>query len=274
MKPRSRTLLKGRPGRSAGVSLVELMVAITIGLVVVLAASSLYLGSRGSLRVQDEASRLDDSGRFALESIVRLLRISGYVNWAGDSGAAPVRLGAGDPPPVQGSDGARNDAITLRFFGSTAGAAADGAILDCLGVPVPRDGNPATRSENVLSVNASGALLCQASSMASPQPLIDGVERLQFLYGIDADGDGQPELWRRAAQVADWRQVRVVRVGLLMVAAPGSRADPDTTVYRLFGPAYGSAGDGAVLDTSTLSDAERRRMRRLYSATVAIRNGG
>lgn len=262
------------PRTAVGVSLVELMVAITIGLVVVLAVSSLYLGSRGTLRVQDEASRLDDSGRFALESIVRLLRIAGYVNWAGDSGAAPVRLAVSDPPPVQGADGTRSDSITLRFFGSTSGATADGAILDCLGQSVPRDGNPATRSENVLSVNASGALLCQATGMSSPQPLIDGVERLQFLYGVDADGDGQPERWQRAAQVTDWRQVRVVRVGLLMVAAPGSRADADTSVYRLFGPAYGNAGDGAVLDTAALADAERRRLRRLYTATVAVRNGG
>ncbi len=260
--------------RQTGLSLVELMVALTIGLLIVLAATTLYLGASGSLRLQDEVSRLDDSGRFALDSITRLLRIAGYVDWAGDSGGAPVQLNPGDPPAVQGSDGARNDALTLRFFGSANGGAADGAIVDCLGVPVPRDGNPASRSENSLSVSAGGALLCQASGMTSPQPLIDGVDRLQFLYGVDTDGDGIPDRWQRAGQVANWRAVRVVRVGLLMAGGPGSRKDLDTAVYRLFGAAHADAGDNAVLDTATLSDAERHRLRRLYTATVAIRNGG
>ncbi|MEF9942588.1 MAG: PilW family protein [Burkholderiaceae bacterium] len=258
----------------AGVSLVELMIAVTIGLVIVLAATLLYVGASGSLRIQDEASRLDDSGRFALESIARLLRIAGYVNWPGDSGGAPIRLAATSAPALEGRDGSRNDTLSLRFFGSTQGAAADGAIVDCLGAPVPRDGNPASRSENVLSVSASGSLMCQATGMATPQPLIDGIDRLQFLYGVDTDGDGIPDHWQRAAQVSDWRAVRSVKLGLLMVAGAGSRQDPDTTVFRLFGPAYSDAADAAVIDTRTLSDAERRRLRRLYTATVAVRNGG
>jgi len=254
-------------------SLLELMVSLAIGLLVVLATVSVYLGSTGSLRLQDEASRLDDSGRFALESIVRLLRIAGYVNWPGDSGAAPVLLSASTSPPVEGRDGARHDSLTLRFFGSTQAGGADGAIVDCLGAPVPRDGNPASRSENTLSVNSAGALLCQATGMSSAQPLIDGVERLQFLYGLDLDGDGRPERWARAGEVSDWRSVRVVRVGLLMVGAAGSRSQPDSQVYRLFGPAYGNTGDASVLDTAALPEAERRRLRKLYTATVALRNG-
>jgi type IV pilus assembly protein PilW len=266
-----------QPARRAsqvGTSLVELMIAVAIGLIVILAAVALYLGGARTLRVQDEASRLDDSGRFALESITRLIRVAGYVNWPGDTGAAPVRLGVADTPAVEGADGASSDRITLRFFGSTQGAAADGAIVDCLGVPVPRDGDPATRTENVLSVSTAGALLCQATGMSSPQPLIDGVERLQFLYGLDLDGDGRPERWLRAAEVTNWRAVRAVRVALLMASATSTRNDADSAVYELFGPGYSVSGDGALLDTRTLSAAERRRLRRVYSAVVAVRNGG
>lgn len=257
-----------------GTSLVELMIAVAIGLIVILAAVALYLGGASTLRVQDEASRLDDSGRFALESITRLIRVAGYVNWPGDSGAAPVRLGPADAPAIEGADGAAGDRITLRFFGSTHGTTADGAIVDCLGVPVPRDGNPSTRSENVLSLSAAGALLCQATGMTSPQPLVDGVERLQFLYGLDLDADGRPERWVRASEVANWRAVRAVRVALLMASATSTRNEPDSAVYQLFGPGYLVSADGALLDTRALSAAERRRLRRVYSAVVAVRNGG
>lgn len=257
-----------------GVSLVELMIATAVGLIVVLAAMALYLGGTRTLQVQDEASRLDDAGRYALESITRLVHMAGYVNWLGTTGTAPVRVGASDPPAIEGADGATSDRITLRYFGSTEGASADGAVVDCMGMPVPRDGSPATRIENVLSVSSTGALQCQATGMTSPQPLLDGVERLQFLYGVDLDGDGRPERWVRAAGVGDWRAVLAVRVGLLMVSAGGVRNQPDATVYELFGPGYAGSGDGASLDTRGLSTMERLRMRRVYSAVVALRNGG
>jgi hypothetical protein len=185
-----------------------------------------------------------------------------------------VRLGLADAPAIEGADGASGDRITLRFFGSTQGATADGAIVDCLGVPVPRDGSPSTRTENVLSLSAAGALLCQATGMTSPQPLIDGVERLQFLYGLDLDADGRPERWVRAGEVANWRAVRAVRVALLMASATSTRNEPDSAVYQLFGPGYLVSADSAQLDTRTLSAAERRRLRRVYSAVVAVRNGG
>jgi type IV pilus assembly protein PilW len=253
---------------------VELMIAMAIGLIVVLAAVTLYLGSTSSLRVQDEASRLDDAGRFALESLTRLIRIAGYVDWTGDSGMAPVRLGPADAPSIEGSDGSTADRIVVRYFGSMLGTAADGSIVDCLGAPVPRDGNPVTRTENVLSVSAAGALQCQATGMSSPQPLVDGVERLQFLYGLDLDADGRPERWVRASDVADWRAVRAVRVALLIASATSTRSEADSAVYELFGPGYSVSGDGAVLDTRTLSAAERRRLRRVYSAVVTLRNGG
>jgi len=57
--------------------LIELMISIAIGLVVVGAVSYLYLGSRGAYRGNESLARIQEAGRFALDSITRDIRRSG-----------------------------------------------------------------------------------------------------------------------------------------------------------------------------------------------------
>ena len=63
---------------SLGLSLVELMVAITISSVLLLGVSSVYLSTRHSNAVQDEFSRLQENGRFAIHTLVKEVRMAGY----------------------------------------------------------------------------------------------------------------------------------------------------------------------------------------------------
>lgn len=78
------------PGRSRGFSMVELMVAIVIGLILVGGAISLLVTSKQTYGVQDDLARLQESGRFALEMMGRDLRMAGYVGCANDISAAPA----------------------------------------------------------------------------------------------------------------------------------------------------------------------------------------
>ena len=49
-----------------------------------------------------------------------------------------------------------------------------------------------------------------------PVELIEGVEDMQLLYGVDTGGaDGAPDIWLDASRVADFRQVAAVRVQIL-----------------------------------------------------------
>lgn len=68
--------------RSKGFSLVELMVAITIGFVVIGALGGVFLGSRQSYRVQDGMSRIQENGRFAMDALSRDIRQAGYIGCA------------------------------------------------------------------------------------------------------------------------------------------------------------------------------------------------
>lgn len=70
----------------SGFSLVELMVAMTLGLIVVGAVGYLYIGTRAAFRTTDNMSRMQESARYALEVLSRDIRMAGYRGCASSSG--------------------------------------------------------------------------------------------------------------------------------------------------------------------------------------------
>ncbi len=61
-----------------GVSLVELMVAMVIGLVLIAGVIQIYLGTKSGYRLQEAMSRVQENGRFALTFLTNDLRMAGY----------------------------------------------------------------------------------------------------------------------------------------------------------------------------------------------------
>jgi type IV pilus assembly protein PilW len=70
---------------SRGVSLIELLVSLVIGLLLVAGAASVYLQSRDTYRTTETAARLQEVARYALDTIEPDLRLAGF--W----GLAPNR---------------------------------------------------------------------------------------------------------------------------------------------------------------------------------------
>ncbi len=73
---------------SQGFSLVEMMVAMTIGLVLVGAGIAVYANSRAAYTINESIARLQENARYALDEITRDLRLAGY--WGLNSSAALV----------------------------------------------------------------------------------------------------------------------------------------------------------------------------------------
>ena len=61
-----------------GMSLVELMVALTVGLIILAAVSTLFVSSKKTYTTQDRLARLQENARFAMQFIMRDLRLAGY----------------------------------------------------------------------------------------------------------------------------------------------------------------------------------------------------
>lgn len=88
-------------------------------------------------------------------------------------------------------------------------------------------------------------------SFSAPIAIAQGIERLEFDYGIDANNDGAPDAWSRCADAApctaaNWANVVAVRVSVLARNAEASAGFTDTKTYDLglvgtVGPATGYA---------------------------------
>src|SRR6266853_4161971 len=66
------------PARAAGLTLVELLVAMTIGLVLIAGATQVYVDSSKSYAVNETTARLQENARYAMSVLEPDLRMSGY----------------------------------------------------------------------------------------------------------------------------------------------------------------------------------------------------
>lgn len=64
--------------RQGGFSLVEMMIAMTISLVIILAVTQIFVSSRGTYSYTEGMSRVQESGRFAIDFIAKDIRMAGY----------------------------------------------------------------------------------------------------------------------------------------------------------------------------------------------------
>lgn len=341
--------IQSHPQKQSGLTLVELMVALTIALLLLVGTASLFISNKRIYREQDDLSRMQENARFAMEMMIRDLRMTGY-NGCSDSIANVTNHidGADDDDvllsfvnAVEGSENAADwkpsdstdqvdnivagtDALTVRYLdptgikvntemaatsadlevtGSSGMAAGDtGAVMDCQSSDVFEVTGKTTASGNDRLKHVTGATTGSSPGNAdavfgklygtdaelgkvvtrryfigtgtsgpalfrvqnydifdSTNPLIEGVENMQILYGKDTTGDGVADTFVDAAGVTTWDKVVSVRVALLMQAVKENfENDLDTNTYDLLG--------------TTIDPLDDHRRRRIFAATVQIRN--
>jgi type IV pilus assembly protein PilW len=86
------------PARSRGMTLIELMVSMAIGLFLTWGAFEVYVQSKSNYRAAEVTTRLQENARFALEMVEPDLRLAGF--W----GALQVDTGAGIAISCDGTD--------------------------------------------------------------------------------------------------------------------------------------------------------------------------
>jgi type IV pilus assembly protein PilW len=196
-----------------GSGLLELMLAVSLSLMLVLSAIVLLHAANAGFIWQEQSALMQDSAAVATESIARALRQTAYIDYAqvpGDRSRLPVDglvwgADASSPASTQADSRAisatsirGSDLLAVRFAGS--GNVADGGVINCAGFAVPRAQSlSADRGISIFYVAASGTgqteLRCKyrGSQQWDSQALIAGVESFQVLYEIDTDGDGMTD---------------------------------------------------------------------------------
>lgn len=122
-----------------GLTLVEVMVAMTIGLVVLVALGSMLVGGMRHFKVQDEFARMQENGAFALNTIGYDIRMAGFYGKIGAIDLDMIDLdlnGTPDADPIAvaadcGTDWAINSQQPV-FGYSGLNAAGANAALPCI----------------------------------------------------------------------------------------------------------------------------------------------
>jgi len=90
--------------RVTGLSLVEILVTLLVGLILLGGISVIYIGSQQSHNAVEQLARMQESGRFAMHLIAQDLRRSGF--WGGN---ADLTTNGGVPGPVNPAHACDND---------------------------------------------------------------------------------------------------------------------------------------------------------------------
>lgn len=248
--------------RNRGFSLVELMVAMAIGLFLTLVIAQLFLGSKQSYRTQDDMSRLQENARYAVTLLSRQLRAAGFKS---DPAATTSVIFASPILAIQGTDGggSASDILILRFQGSgVIAGAADNTVIDCLGNAITANAMAYNRFyiQNDAANNNEPTLYCDNTDdgVANGTPLVPGVENMQILFGQDGSGDYSADRYLTAVNVTNMDEVVSVRVALLFRSGPEISTLTDTKTYSLAGTVFDPADD--------------RRVRRIFTTVVNLRN--
>lgn len=198
------------PSRQAGLSILEMLVAMAIGLVITAAIGYLFIGSVGTFRTQDDNARLQENGRFVMDMMGRDIAQAGYAD------ITPVYTDlktefAGTP--ISGENGVVAARVAERKAGTDYLRLSFDGMEDCVGDAVAT--NPVV---NEYYVNAGNQLMCAGNGAGgAAQVFAEGVEDLQLIYGVDSNGDRTVDQYTAAP--ANWGQVITAQVCLLLRSA-------------------------------------------------------
>ena len=292
-----------KPFAQSGFSLVELLIAMAIGLVMLGAILSIYMGTTVAGRQSDTVSRMGEDATIALETMARHIRMAAY--------STPILMAARNAATVEGQmvqladsnfagagikgcDGGftgttaswadlvctnsstQPDDIAVRYEGDSFNTEAAGgnSASDCLSQGVGQNANSAANSslqyalvESRFFVSANKELSCAGNGQASftSQPLVTGVEFMRVRYGIASDStESQVIFFATAAEVN----------------ALGGSADQNwgrvVAVRICIQMVSPSEDQGKVVPyyncDGTLTTPGDKYLHRAYSTTVSIRN--
>ncbi len=205
--------------KNRGMSLIELMIAMLIGLILLGGAATMFITNKRVYKEQAEMGLLQENARFALELIADNIRMAGYVGCHDDIDNVVNNLatvGLNDFAQFMAGTNGTNDSITVRYFqpfGRTTTAdmgTPDStipidnganilendimAISDCDSADIFMNTNDAVPTDLFIEHAATGNT---STSLSKTYPIGSMVSKVTSrMYFIQASGNGTgPALW-------------------------------------------------------------------------------
>ncbi len=239
---RATGILQPNPAhaRHAGFTLIELMIALLIGLFLIGGLLVLVQAMKRTQTVQSGLSKLQENERLAMTLITNTVQTTGYfpdpLNNA-QSSEFPASGNFAVGQALYGTGTGTGDTISVRY--ATSGL--DG-VLDCSG-----NTESAATLTNEFSLAANGNLQCLLNvggAAAKTITLVSGLTNIQILYGVQtnsASGNNSIDAYLDASQVTAgnyWPDVISVQVALTFqnplygTGSGQSTTVPQTVTFR------------------------------------------
>jgi len=256
----------------SGYSLVELMVAMVLGLLLVGGVVQVFQSGKASYRVQEGLGRLQENGRFADFYLSRVLRQAGRPRIFGSVDGTPgpffrtidTREDFSEMPATRDGDDDGSDVVTIMYR-STTNCLGNGTDYD--NPMVDFNGDFYARDQFALNNDDPPSLVCRTldadGNAEQTQPIIAGVDDFQILYGVDSDGDGQANFYQNATNILDveWRTVVSLRFALLLSSERTVRKEGESDNRQY-----------ALLDAPVRGPFDDGRIRQVFESTIELRN--
>ena len=228
-----------------GLTLVEIMVALTISLLLMAGVFQVFLSNRVSHNLQNGMGRLQENARAAMDVLSLNISMAGFnagtsnpvaINSANTLDNATANAGLG----FTVANGTASDVIEISYESAT----------DCLGQAT---GGTATNRYYLNGTN----LMCLGNGSATPGIIAEGIENMQILYGEDSNADGIANRYVNASNIGT-DPIVSVRIALLASTVENSGGTDTSTYALLNAPPVGPFND-------TL-------LRKVFTRTIMLRN--
>lgn len=227
-----------------GFGLIEIMIALVLGLVLVLGIVQIFASARQTALVQDASAVLQENARYVLTRITQDLRMAGMFGCLSLNSASVTGVpGEFDNPIEWDAASSSLSIITSNATrGTTESTNADWTLVtDCRtsgtitqGVATPGNGEvafPIRQIEYQLD-SAKRVLQVRSGGAGNFEPLIGDVKSFDIRFGVAANA-GDPYVsgnYVAPGTVADPALIRSVRVALVLEDADQRSAAQEYTV--------------------------------------------
>ncbi len=265
--------------QNTGFSLIELMIAMLVGLFIVGAIIEVFVSNKQSYQASDDASILNDNARYSISVLSNQLRLAGHqfepilgrdnsltsqvVAFSGPT--ASINFDTGTYIFGSATDDGKYDTLYMRFQGSSI------KPINICGLSTATNTISTVRySVKTVSYEKgpnTGVLSCNVTN-SGEQKFSDHVDLFRILFGIDSNSDDVADKYVSANKVlpinssrpvkgSEWDQVVSLKIGLLLRSNNPIKGNSDSITYQ-------------VLDKSvSYTDAFARKV---VTSTITLRN--
>ena len=283
-----------------GLSLIEMMISMVLGLFLVGGLSTMFLKSKESDKTRQAVTEMEANARLAIEFLNNGIQHAGYRSiyivpfdkpflsekdgtppntiCRGGGASNSLLLSGLTHPYTEDGSGSNSDQITSVFLADNPDdnkntSSRRRVFRDCAGGEITQACSADTRNGmadpmtaklyNSFYVDSNNQLVCIGSRTAGSNPIViaENIENMQIRYGVASDNSLRYKTATDVETDKEWRNVKSVQIALLIRSNKNILTRDETRKFDL-------------LDQKNLSvtSGHEKKLHRVYSTTINLAN--